>query len=70
MSKKHDKSNTKSNINTSIIKSVGAKCLFLQPQLLRNIDSIIQNYYNFFSDDATIIYLMKEINSCFFKNCK
>ena len=31
-------------------KSVGAKCIFLQLQLLRNIDS----YYNFFSDNATI----------------
>ena len=49
------------------IKTVGAKRKLLQLKLLRNIESIIQF---FFSDNATIIYWMKEINSSFFKNCK
>ena len=47
--------------------SVGAKCIFLQPQLSHNIDLIIQLLYLFFSDNATIIYWMKETNSCFLR---
>ena len=34
---------------------------------LRNIDSIIQLLYFFFSDNATIIYWMKETNNCFLR---
>ena len=47
--------------------SVGAKRLFLQPQLLHNIDLIMQLLYSFFSDNATIIYWMKETNGCFLR---
>ena len=40
------------NESKKIPLTVGAKCIFLQPQLLRNIDSNIQiliiKYYNFF----------------------
>ena len=47
------------------------KCVFLQPQLLRNIDSLIQLLYIIsFSDNATIIYWMKETNSCFLRMAK
>ena len=63
-------------INTSIsaypftrkksLHSVGAKGVFLQLQLLGNIDLIIQ-FLIFFSDNATIIYWMKETNSCFLR---
>ena len=50
--------------------TVGAKRVFLQPLLSHNIDSIIQIIIYFFSDNANIIYWMKETNSCFFENCK
>ena len=36
-------------------EAVGAKRVFLQPQLLRHIDSLIQLFYLFFFDNATII---------------
>ena len=42
------------NKELKIITSVGAKRLFLQPQLLRNIDLIIQLLIIFFSDNATV----------------
>ena len=46
--------------------AVEAKPVFLQPQLLCNIDSIIQ-LLDFFSDNATITNWMKETNSCFLR---
>ena len=42
--------------------------VFLQPQLLHNIGSIIQYYYYFFPKNSTIIYWMKEkTKSCFLR---
>ena len=51
---------------TLLHQTVWAKSVFMQPQLLCNIDSIIQSLY-FFSQNATIIYWMKETNSCFLR---
>ena len=48
-----------------LLKTVGAKRVFSQHQLLRNIDNTI--IIISFSNNTTIIYWMKETNSCFFR---
>ena len=44
--------------------TVGAKRVFSHSLLLRNINSIIFIKLFFFSNNATIIYWIKETNSC------